>query len=95
MFAPKLIVRVRHFLAAQACIIKHMKFITVGHMFGVGYGVTPEERVYTCLPLYHSAGGMLGAGCMLVTGCTLIIARPPAPVTASALQQSKFSMSWC
>ena len=30
--------------------------------------------LYTCLPLYHSAGGMLGAGIILM-GCTTVVSR--------------------
>lgn len=59
----------------KACIINHGRFVVVGHMLGAGFGVSPEERLYTCLPLYHTAGGMIGVGCMFSTGCTLILSR--------------------
>lgn len=33
----------------------------------------PGDRVYNCLPLYHSAAGMLGVGGALTSGATLVI----------------------
>jgi fatty-acyl-CoA synthase len=33
------------------------------------------ERMYCALPLYHSAGGILGAGAALVTGATLVFRK--------------------
>jgi fatty-acyl-CoA synthase len=59
----------------KACVIKHLKYMGSGAAFEAAYGVTNDERLYTVLPLYHSAGGMLGAGCMVTTGVTLILAR--------------------
>ena len=38
-------------------------------------GLTPADRIYTCLPLFHSAGGGLGIGCCFYGGCTVAIKR--------------------
>jgi len=35
----------------------------------------PGDRLYTCLPLYHSAGGGLGTMSCFVSGATLVLAR--------------------
>mmetsp|Transcript_17210 Transcript_17210/g.20863 ORF Transcript_17210/g.20863 Transcript_17210/m.20863 type:complete len:635 (-) Transcript_17210:1484-3388(-) len=59
----------------KACIIKHAKYITTSGAWGPVYGVKEDDRVYTVLPLYHSAGGMLGQGQLLTRGLTLILAR--------------------
>ena len=37
-------------------------------------GISKDDILYTCLPLYHSAGGMLGAGCFS-QGCTTVVSR--------------------
>ncbi len=37
--------------------------------------LTPADRLYCCLPLYHSAGGMLATGGILMAGGTLVTAR--------------------
>ena len=33
------------------------------------------DRVYCCLPLYHTAGGVMAAGAALLSGGSLVIAR--------------------
>merc|ERR1719506_137913 len=38
-------------------------------------GVSPQDTIYTCLPIFHSAGGGLGVGAMVVTGATLALSR--------------------
>jgi len=38
-------------------------------------GLTPEDRMYTCLPIYHSAGGGIGVMSCLTTGATLVLSK--------------------
>ncbi len=38
-------------------------------------GLNKDDCVYVCMPLYHSAGGVLGAGMALVFGCTVAIRK--------------------
>lgn len=48
-------------------------FITVGfHHIG---GFRDDDRLYSPLPLYHTAGGCMSAGQMLLFGSTLIIRK--------------------
>ncbi|MEZ4289292.1 MAG: AMP-binding protein [Myxococcota bacterium] len=35
----------------------------------------PDDRTYCCLPLYHTAGGIMATGAILLAGGTLVIAR--------------------
>ena len=37
--------------------------------------LTPRDRLYVALPLYHSAGGVMAAGAALLSGATLVLAR--------------------
>ena len=37
--------------------------------------VTSDDVLYDTLPLYHTAGGVIGVGCMMVLGCTLVIRK--------------------
>ncbi|OQR72144.1 long-chain fatty acid transport protein 1-like [Tropilaelaps mercedesae] len=57
----------------KAAIIKHMRFVfmTVGikHMMPL----MEDDVMYLCLPLYHAAGGILGAGQTIVTGVTGVV----------------------
>ena len=57
----------------KAAIVKNAKLYTIGKVFGSMFNVTHEDTVYTALPLYHSAGGMVGVGLMAVQGCTLVM----------------------
>jgi len=38
-------------------------------------GITSDDVVYNPLPLYHSAGGMIGAGMTMCDGVTLAIRK--------------------
>src|SRR5437868_4336203 len=45
----------------------------------MGFAPITEARpgydiIYTCLPLFHSAGGLLGVG-YLLNGCTMVLRR--------------------
>lgn len=37
--------------------------------------LTDEDVLYDCLPLYHTAGGVVGVGQMIVAGTTLVIKK--------------------
>ena len=39
------------------------------------YGITPEDIIYCTLPLYHTAGGGIGASTCLLKGNTLVLRR--------------------
>ena len=36
---------------------------------------TPDDRIYDCLPLYHSVGGVVATGALLVSGGSVVIAE--------------------
>eukprot|EP00931_Biecheleriopsis_adriatica_P124455 TRINITY_DN9959_c0_g1_i1.p1 TRINITY_DN9959_c0_g1~~TRINITY_DN9959_c0_g1_i1.p1 ORF type:complete len:637 (-),score=129.87 TRINITY_DN9959_c0_g1_i1:52-1962(-) len=58
----------------KAANILHVKFLAMGSMVMMA-GLGPGDRLYTCLPIFHSAGGGIGvAGCIL-TGTTMVLAR--------------------
>lgn len=59
----------------KAAVIKHAKMCGFGAAFCNAYQITSKDRVYCCLPLYHSAGGGCGTGMMLYGGATLVIRR--------------------
>jgi len=54
-------------------------FVAWARMLGVSCFVpswlklTKEDRFYTCMPLYHSAGSILGCINSISTGCTLVL----------------------
>jgi len=59
----------------KAAIILHQKMFTFGAMISKCFLVNENDVVYTCLPLFHSAGGGLGIGVMFNTGCTVLIKK--------------------
>jgi fatty-acyl-CoA synthase len=59
----------------KAARISHTKAIVTGIGSWKSLGLTPNDRSYCCLPLYHSAGGMMSVGGALLSGGTLVIAR--------------------
>jgi acyl-CoA synthetase (AMP-forming)/AMP-acid ligase II len=58
----------------KACIMTNFRFMIAGAYMSSYLGINKDDTLYTCLPLYHSAGGMLGTGCFS-QGCTTIISR--------------------
>ena len=38
-------------------------------------GVSKKDLVYCPLPLYHTAGGVLGCGQAIIYGCTVVLRR--------------------
>ncbi|CAJ0589750.1 unnamed protein product [Cylicocyclus nassatus] len=58
----------------KAAIIKHFKFFCMATSGEVAFGIRPKtDRIYICLPLYHSAAGALGVGQTVVHGATCVI----------------------
>ncbi|KAJ3276120.1 hypothetical protein HDV01_006290 [Terramyces sp. JEL0728] len=59
----------------KAAIISHSRLFIAMKLASALQGVVHEDRIYICLPLYHSAGGMLGLGMMVHNGATVILAK--------------------
>lgn len=57
----------------KAAKITSTKFFIGGLPLSVMGYLKPGVRSYGCLPLYHSAGGMLGVSACLQTGATMVI----------------------
>ena len=47
----------------------------MAYSLGLMFGINDSDVLYDTLPLYHSAGGILGIGQMVVRGCTIVV-RP-------------------
>ena len=45
------------------------------HWFAGMMGAQPADRMYNCLPMYHSVGGVLAPGAVLVGGGSVVIAE--------------------
>jgi fatty-acyl-CoA synthase len=59
----------------KAARISHTKALVTGMASRITQGLNRNDRIYCCLPLYHSAGGMMAAGAALTAGGALVISR--------------------
>jgi fatty-acyl-CoA synthase len=58
----------------KAAEVSHRKIITWTHWFSGLAGLTAEDRLYNCLPMHHSVGGVVAVGSALVGGGAVAIA---------------------
>ena len=59
----------------KAARVSHTKAIGAGLSNSHLQELTPNDRLYICLPLYHSAGGMMAAGGGLFAGGALVLSK--------------------
>ena len=61
--------------APKAARVTHGRIVEWSFWFAGMMNIQPEDRLYDCLPLYHSTGGIVAIGAMLVRGGSILI-RP-------------------
>jgi len=61
----------------KAAVVKHSRFYfyCCGMYYISNMGSLSNPTFYDPLPLYHSAGGIVGIGLMMVHGCTVVIRK--------------------
>jgi fatty-acyl-CoA synthase len=59
----------------KAARVSHARIVDWSHWFAGMMGVTPQDRMYNCLPMYHSIGGVVAVGALLVSGGSVAISR--------------------
>jgi fatty-acyl-CoA synthase len=52
----------------KAANVSHFRLMQWSHWFAGMMDVRPGDRMYNCLPMYHSVGGVLATGAVLVGG---------------------------
>ncbi len=57
----------------KAANISHARVMTWSHWFAGLMGAQPDDRMYDCLPMYHSVGGVVATGALLVAGGSVVI----------------------
>lgn len=59
----------------KAARFSHRRVQSGSGLFSLSVEATADDRVYNCLPLYHSAGGVAAIGIALFAGGTIVLAR--------------------
>lgn len=59
----------------KAASISHRRILNWGFWFAGLTGATPQDRLYDCLPLFHSVGGIVAPCSMLAAGGSVAIAE--------------------
>lgn len=59
----------------KAANISHYRMLEWSYWFAGMMGTTQADRMYDCLPMYHSTGGVVAIGALLVNGGSVVI-RP-------------------
>jgi fatty-acyl-CoA synthase len=57
----------------KAARVSHSRVMQWTHWFAGMVDATPEDRMYNCLPMYHSVGGVVAIGAVLVGGGSVVI----------------------
>lgn len=59
----------------KASNISHSRFIVASWPYCVLAKLTPKDRIYNTMPLYHSAAGMLGVGSAFRSGACVVLRK--------------------
>ncbi|HVA13367.1 MAG TPA: long-chain-acyl-CoA synthetase [Stellaceae bacterium] len=59
--------------APKAARVTHGRIVEWSFWFAGMMNAQPDDRLYDCLPLYHSTGGVVAIGAMLVKGGSVLI----------------------
>ena len=57
----------------KAARVSHFRLMQWSHWFAGLLDVRPGDRMYDCLPLYHSVGGVVATGAALVGGGAVVV----------------------
>jgi len=57
----------------KAARVSHFRLMQWSHWFAGLMAVRPDDRMYNCLPLYHSVGGVVATGATLVGGGAVVV----------------------
>ncbi len=57
----------------KAANVSHFRIMQWSHWFAGMMNTQPSDRMYNCLPMYHSIGGIVAVGATLVGGGSVVI----------------------
>uniref|UniRef100_H2UHH6 Very long-chain fatty acid transport protein n=1 Tax=Takifugu rubripes TaxID=31033 RepID=H2UHH6_TAKRU len=59
----------------KAAIVVHSRYYRIAAFGYFAFGMRPNDIIYDCLPLYHSAGNIMGVGQCLMHGLTVVVKK--------------------
>ncbi|XP_054615725.1 long-chain fatty acid transport protein 1a [Dunckerocampus dactyliophorus] len=59
----------------KAAIVVHSRYYRIAAFGYYAFGMRPNDIIYDCLPLYHSAGNIMGVGQCLMHGVTVVVKK--------------------
>jgi fatty-acyl-CoA synthase len=59
----------------KAANVSHHRLMQWTHWFAGMLNVRPNDRMFNCLPMYHSIGGVVATGAMLVNGGSVVLRK--------------------
>jgi fatty-acyl-CoA synthase len=59
----------------KAARISHRRIMNWGYWFAGLTAASPQDRLYDCLPIYHSVGGIVAPSSMLAAGGSVVLAE--------------------
>ena len=57
----------------KAANVSHHRVMMWSHWFAGMMNAGPDDRLYNCLPMYHSVGGVVATGAVLATGGSVVL----------------------
>jgi fatty-acyl-CoA synthase len=57
----------------KAAFVSHHRVMMWTHWFAGMMNARPQDRLYNCLPMYHSVGGVVASGAVLLAGGAVIL----------------------
>jgi fatty-acyl-CoA synthase len=57
----------------KAVNVSHFRLMQWSHWFAGMMDTRPDDRIYNCLPMYHSVGGVVAIGAALVNGGSVVL----------------------
>uniref|UniRef100_A0A7N9ASM6 Long-chain-fatty-acid--CoA ligase n=1 Tax=Mastacembelus armatus TaxID=205130 RepID=A0A7N9ASM6_9TELE len=59
----------------KAAIVVHSRYYRIAAFGYFAFRMRPDDIIYDCLPLYHSAGNIMGVGQCLIHGLTVVVKK--------------------
>ncbi|XP_056264277.1 long-chain fatty acid transport protein 1-like [Pseudoliparis swirei] len=59
----------------KAAVVVHSRYFRIAAFGFHSFGLRRDDVIYNCLPLYHSAGTIMGVGQCLLFGVTVVVRR--------------------